>query len=67
MAGHHITKALDTITYASIVRIAFVIAALNDLEVKSGDILNAYVQSMLQRRCGPNWVMSLIKTPERLQ
>ena len=39
------TKALTTITYASIVlretvRIALMFATLNDLEVKLGDILN---------------------------
>ena len=44
------TKALATITYASIVsretvRIAMMIATLNDLEVKLGNILNAYVQA----------------------
>ena len=44
------TEALATITYASIVsretaRIALMIATLNDLEVKLGDILNAYVQA----------------------
>ena len=43
------TEALATITYASMVsretvRIALMIAALNDLEGKSGNILNAYVQ-----------------------
>ena len=42
------TKALATITYASVVsretvRIALMIAALNDLEVKVGDVLNAYI------------------------
>ena len=41
------TEALSTIMYASIVsrettRIALMITALNDLEVKSGKILNAY-------------------------
>ena len=50
MAGGHITKAPAPIIYASVVlretvRIAFMIAALNDLEVKSGNILNAYVQA----------------------
>ena len=44
------TKALTTITYASVVsretvRIALMIAGLNDLEVKSGNILNAYIQA----------------------
>ena len=44
------TEATTTITYTSvvsieIVRIAPIIAALNDLEVKLGDILNAYIQA----------------------
>ena len=44
------TKASATIMYASVVlretvRIALMIAALNDLVVKLGDILNAYVQA----------------------
>ena len=44
------TQALDTITYARIVsretvRIASIIANLNDLEVKLGNIFNAYVQA----------------------
>ena len=42
------TKAPATITYASVVsremvRIALIIATLNDLEVKLGSILNAYI------------------------
>ena len=44
------TQTLATITYAIVVsretdRIALMIAALNDLEVKLGDILIAYVQA----------------------
>ena len=47
--GGRMTRALATITYSSIVsrgtiRIALMIAALNDLEVKLGDIFNAYAQ-----------------------
>ena len=43
-------EAPATFTYASIVsrytvRIALMIAALNDLEIKFADILNAYVQA----------------------
>ena len=43
------TKALTTIMYASVlsrktVRFALMIDALNDLEVKLGDILNANLQ-----------------------
>ncbi len=46
VAGGHRTKAPATITYASVVsretvRIALLMAALNDLEVKIGDVLNA--------------------------
>ena len=56
MAGGHTTKAPATITYESIVlrdtvRIALMIAALNDFEVKLGDILNAYVQAPVTERC----------------
>jgi hypothetical protein len=48
VAGGHMTNATSTITYASVVsretvRIALLMAALNDLEVKAGDVLNAYV------------------------
>ena len=50
VAGGHITKALATITYASVVsretvRIAIMTSALDDLEVKLGDILNVYRQA----------------------
>ena len=50
VAGGHMADALAAITYASIVsretvRIALMIAALNDLEAKFGNILNAYVQA----------------------
>ena len=42
------TKAPATITYASVVardtvRLALLLAALNDLDVKVGDVLNAYI------------------------
>ena len=44
------TEAPATITYASVesnetVRIALMVATLNDLEIKLGDILNAYIQT----------------------
>ena len=50
VAGGHMTKTLATIMYASIVlkktvRIALMIVSLNDVEVKLGNILNAYVQA----------------------
>ncbi len=48
VAGGHQTKTPATITYASVVsretvRIALLMAALNDLEVKIGNVLNAYI------------------------
>ena len=50
VAGGHMTKAMATTTIVSVmsretVSIALLIAALNDLEVKSDNILNAYVQA----------------------
>ena len=57
------TKAPATITDASalsreMVRIAIMIAVLNDIEVKLVDILNAYVQAPVTERCGLLWVLS---------
>ncbi len=48
MAGGHRTEAPATITYASVVscetaHLALTIASLNDLDVKVGDVLNAYI------------------------
>ena len=48
VAGGHTTEAPATVTYASVVsresvRIALLLAALNDLEVKTADIENAYI------------------------
>ncbi len=48
MAGGHLTQAPATITYASVVsretvRLALTFASLNDLEVKVGNVLNAYI------------------------
>ena len=50
VAGGHIMETPVTIMYTSVVsretvRIALIIAAFNDLEVKLGNILNAYVQA----------------------
>ncbi len=48
VAGGHLTKAPATITYARVVsretvRLALTFASLNDLEVKVGNVLNAYI------------------------
>ena len=50
VAGGHTTETPATLTYASVVsresvRISITLAALNDLEVKTGDIINAYLTS----------------------
>jgi hypothetical protein len=55
VAGGHMTKAPATITYASIVscetvRIALLMAALNDLNVKVGDVLNAYITAPITEK-----------------
>ena len=71
VAGDQITKLLATITYASIVsretvRIALMIAIINDLAVKSVDILNVYVQAVVtikvQTILGPEFSKSTGKT-----
>ena len=55
VVGGHVTKALASIMYANImsretVRIALMVATLNDLEVNSGDILNVYVQALVTEK-----------------
>ena len=53
VAGGHMTTAPVAVTYGSVVsretvRIALNLAALNDLEVKCGDVLNAYITAPVQ-------------------
>ena len=48
VAGGHMTETPKCMTYSSVVgretvRIALTIAALNNLQVKAGDVMNAYV------------------------
>ena len=71
VAVGHMTKELATIMYASVVlretvKIALMIAAINDLETKLGNILNANVQAPVTEKCGLHWALSLVKTLERL-
>ena len=59
-------KAPATITYASKVsrerdRVALMIATLNNLEVKSGDILNVYVQVPLAEKV--QTTLNLVRIP----
>jgi len=55
VAGGHMTEAPAVMTYASVVsrdtvRIALTIAALNDLEVKTSDIQNAFLTAPCEER-----------------
>ena len=64
VAGGHMTEAPPSITYASVVsresvRIAFLIAALNDLNIEAADIGNAYLNAPPREKvfikCGPEF------------
>ncbi len=55
MAGGHLTQAPATITYAIVVpretmHLALTFASLNDLEVKVGDVLNAYITAPVMEK-----------------
>jgi hypothetical protein len=55
VAGGHMTDAPVNITYSSIVaqdsvHLAFLIAALNDIDILSGDIGNAYLQAYTKEK-----------------
>ena len=57
VAGGHLTEAPGSITYSSVVsrdrvRIAFVLAALNDLDIMACDIGNAYLNAPCRKRFG---------------
>ena len=64
VAGGHMTDPPSSITYASVVsresvRIAFLYAALNDLDIKAADIGNAYLNAPCREKiyitCGPEF------------
>jgi hypothetical protein len=64
VAGGHMTDPPASITYASVVsresvRIAFLIAALNGLDIAAADIGNAYINAPCRERvgitCGAEW------------
>ena len=64
VAGGHMTAPPTSMTYASVVsresvRIAFLLAAANDLDMLSGDIgnayLNAFITEKIYYRAGPEW------------
>ena len=55
VAGGHMTETPKWMTYSSVVgretvRIALTIAALNDLQVKAGDVMNAYMTSPCSKK-----------------
>ena len=50
VAGGHVTKPLDTISYALVVSmdtvcVVLTVAALNDFQVRKAEIQNAYIQA----------------------
>jgi Reverse transcriptase (RNA-dependent DNA polymerase) len=64
VAGRHVTEPPSTVTYASVVsresvRIAFLIAALNYLDIMSADIQGAYLNAPRAEKvytiCGPKF------------
>ena len=55
VAGGHMTDTPTNLTYASVVardsvRLAFLIAALNDIDILAGDIGNAYLQAYTKEK-----------------
>ena len=73
VAGGHMTETPASMTYSSVVsrdsvRVALTIAALNDLQVKAGDIQNAYLTAPCKERitvtCGPEFGEDEGKTAE---
>ena len=71
VSGGHINEAPATIIHASVVsrktvRIALMVTTLNDLEVKSDDILNTYIQAPLRKNAwttlGPEFKKNASKT-----
>ena len=66
VAGGHMTDAPGSITYSSVVsrdsiRIAFLVASLNDLDVLAGDVTNAYLNAPCRERI---WFEGQIETGE---
>ena len=66
VAGGHTTDAPGSITYSSVVsrdsvRLAFLIAGLNDLDVLAGDVTNAYLNAKCREKI---WFEGGIETGE---
>jgi hypothetical protein len=55
VAGGHMTETPESMTYSSVVlrdsiRIAFLVAGLNDLDVLAGDVTNAYLNALCREK-----------------
>ena len=66
---HMITDPAD-VTYASVVSretfcIALNLTDINDLEVKYGDVLNAYITSPVKEKIWTTWDLSMAKMKAR--
>ena len=70
VAGGHCTDAPDSITFLSVVtrdsiRTAFLIAALNELEILAADVGNAYLQAPAREKvhttAGPSLVLTILE------
>ena len=64
VAGGHMTETPESLTYSSVVsrdsiRIAFLIAGLNDLDVLAGDVTNAYLNAPCREKI---WFEGKIET-----
>jgi hypothetical protein len=71
VAGGHMPGAPTIMTYASEVSceticIAPTLAALNDLEMKAADILNATFLPQSRRKYGVRWAQNLVPTQTSL-
>ena len=60
IAGGHLTDPPSSITFASVVvtetvRMAFLVAALNNLKVLAGDIQNAYLNAPTKEKINCNY------------
>jgi hypothetical protein len=65
--GGHTTDTLGLITYSSVVsrgcvRLAFLIARLNALDVLAGDVTNAYLNAKCRERSGSKEELKPVKT-----
>jgi hypothetical protein len=68
--GGHTTTAPSSMTYSSVVscdsiRLAFLIGALNDLDIMSCDLENAYLNALAEKRFGSKVRSKALRTMAR--